>query len=414
MRYLKIIQFLLVVILSLNGCSKQFFGSESLKESPLSSEGMYWLDRDFSEIFQGDMLDRASLVQAANASIQYYERLPSNVLFKYGNISYTATEMVASMKLFVEILEGQNNRDDFVDLLQKNFMIFASAANEDQGVLFTGYYEPIFPGQLKRDQEYKIPVYRRPDDLEVLDLGDFRSSLNKRTIVYKVEKGAPVPYLSRQQIMGENALAGKGLEIAWMKDPVDLFFLQVQGSGILVAPDGSRVKVGYDGSNGRPYNSIGRYLIDQGAMRLSEISMGSIRRYMRDNPLLRDSILYHNESYVFFKLNQLSSGGPHGNIDVSLTPLRSVAADATAFPKGGLAYIVTEVPDFDENWTHHGNKPVSHFVLVQDTGGAIKGPGRLDLFWGNGELAENSAGAMRSLGKVYFFVAKKEALQGRL
>lgn len=414
MRYLKIIQYLLIVMVTINGCSKQHYGVESLKDSPLSSKDMYLFTQDVDDIFEGDMLARQGLIASAKESIGYFSRIDAGRTFKYGQVPYTAGELVESMRLFLELLERYPERDEFVEALQENFLVFSSAANEaERGVLFTGYYEPIFPGQLERTKEYNVPVYGRPDDLEVLELGSFRNNLKRRTIVYRMEKGRPVPYHSREEIMGQGVLAGRGLEIAYMKDPVDLFFLQVQGSGILMGPEGQRLKVGYDGSNGRPYSSIGRYLIDQGAMRLSEISMGSIRRYMRDNPKYRDRILYHNESYVFFRVNP-DTGGPRGNINVPLTPLRSVATDSSIFPKGALTYIKTEVPEFDADWRHHGNRPVSHFALVQDTGGAIKGPGRVDLFWGNGELAENSAGAMRGFGKLYFFVARKEVLKGRM
>jgi len=235
--------------------------------------------------------------------------------------------------------------------------------------------------------------------------------LKSNTIVYRLENGEVVPYYSREEIVGKEVLKDQGLEVAWMRDPVDLFFLQVQGSGILVTPTGERIKLGYDGANGQAYNSIGKYLLDQGVMRLEEISMGSIRNYLRDNPKQRDRILFHNPSYVFFKVNPDGTDGPRGNINVPLTPLRSVATDTTQFPKGGLAYLSAEVPEFDPNWKHIGGKRVAHFVMNQDTGGAIRGPARADLFWGNGDLAENSAGAMRNFGKLYFLVAKKEVLK---
>jgi len=414
MRYLKLIQFIVLVIISLNGCSKQSSEVGTQEGSPLSSKHMFLVSDDIEDVFQGDLLDRGGLIQATKSSIVYFDRVGSKKKFFYGKVPYSAKEMTASMKLFLELLQSNKDRDEFIESLQDNFLVFASPSNEDNGVMFTGYYEPIFPGQLTKNKEYNIPVYRRPDDLQVLNLGSFRKNLKRRTIVYRMVEGTPEPYYTRQQIMGDKALAGKNLAIAWMKDPADLFFLQVQGSGILAAPDGTKLKIGYDGSNGRPYSSIGKYLIDQGAMRLSEISMGSIRGYLKNNPKQRDRVLFHNQSYVFFKLNGQELEGPKGNINVPLTPLRSVAADATAFPKGSLAYIRTEVPEFDEDWKHTGNKPVSHFVLIQDTGGAIKGTGRMDLFWGNGALAENSAGAMRSKGQLYFFVAKKEVLKQKM
>ena len=413
MHYLKIVQFLVLVVLALNGCTTQEARVELLKDSPLSSQSMYLNGRDFGEVFEGDQLDRKSLVDSAMASISYFEKIDPQTKFDYGQLNYSAAELAVSTRLFLELLEEHQEREAFVAALEANFLVFGSAANDDKGVLFTGYYEPIFPGQLTPSKEYNVPVYRRPDDLLSLDLGEFRESLKNRSIVYRIDKGQPVPYYTREEITTKGVLNGKGLEIAWMRDPVDLFFLQVQGSGILLAPDGSRVKIGYDIANGRPYSSIGKLLVDQGVMRLEDISMGSIRRYMADNPKQRDRILNHDASYVFMKPSA-DDGGPKGNINVPLTPLRSVATDASIFPKGALAYLKTEVPEFDEQWLHKGTRPVSHFVMVQDTGGAIKGTGRTDLFWGNGPLAENSAGAMRSYGKLFFLVAKKEILKARM
>ncbi len=137
--------------------------------------------------------------------------------------------------------------------------------------------------------------------------------------------------------------------------------------------------------------------------------MGSIRRYIAENPKEKDEILFHNSSYTFFELN-VDPNGPRGNINVELTPSRSIATDTSVYPKAGLAYIVSELPDFDEDWKLTPSKPCHRFVVNQDTGGAIRGPGRVDLFWGNGKRAEESAGHMRSFGKLFFVIAKKSAL----
>lgn len=174
-------------------------------------------------------------------------------------------------------------------------------------------------------------------------------------------------------------------------------------------PSGDQLKVAYDGSNGHRYSSIGKLLVEDGKMVLEDVSMQSIRAYLKENPDSRNEILYQNNSYTFFKASQ-NEGGPNGNINVPLTRHRSVASDSSIFPKGALGYIVSEFPAFEDSWDNMVSTPFARFVLNQDTGGAIRGPGRVDLFWGNGALAERSAGTMRSFGKIYFLVAKKESI----
>lgn len=412
MSYIKLFVFILAVVVSLHSCSRRSYeeieGKYNLK-SPLSSPSMIYVDYPFEKIFKGDDLSRQSLLSAVESSILYFGKINPNTSFKYGSLRYSAREVLISLNLFKSYLYRNLAYSELIEEMEENFLVFQSASNFDKNVMFTGYYEPIFKGSLKKIRGYNVPVYDKPKDLEVLDLGRFRTTLKNRTIVYRETKRGPMPYYSRREIMGENALKGKGYEIAWFKNPVDLFFLQVQGSGIMVLPDGGKMKLSYNGSNGRKYSSIGKFIIDNGWMKLEDVSMGSIRDFMDRHPEKRDQILFHNESYVFFKLGTHVSG-PKGNINVPLTGRRSVATDAQIFPKGALAYIITDVPSFDRNYIYDNEKPISRFVMNQDTGGAIKGTGRVDLFWGNGITAEKSAGRMRSHGKIYFIIAKKDVL----
>ena len=377
------------------------------KENRYSSREMLYVDQPISAIFKGDNHPSASLKNSIQQSIKYLSRIPGTTIFNYGKLKYTATEVIASMELFTDLLNEKDDRDKFLSQLDQQFHAFESPANYKNGVLFTGYYEPQFPGSLQQSAEYNIPVYHLPDSRHVLELGDFRKSLVDRTIVYRKEEGEVLPYFTRREIMEEGALDGEALEIAWMRDPVDLFFIQVQGSGTLILPSGGKVKIMYEGSNGRPYSSIGKLLIEEGKLTLEEVSLQSIRKYLNEYPEERDRILYHNESYIFFRLETNPENGPRGNINVPITALRSVATDSSIFPKGGLAYIATDVPSFDPNLNRIESKPFSHFVLNQDTGGAIRGVDRVDLFWGNGHIAEKSAGSMRNFGKIYFLIAKK-------
>ena len=402
---------MLLMAFLLHGCAPRLplMEDDSAIRSPLSSKQMLHSSFSITEIITEDPLPRASLIESIHNSLLYLERISPRKAFYYGKVRYTAKEVAMSMRLFLGLLKRHPEIESLAEALEEHFLLFASSANDNRGVLFTGYYEPIYQGSLKYSRTYRIPAYKKPKDLKVLELGSFRKTLNKRTIVYRMERGKVVPYYTRKDIMERRKLRRKGLEIAWFKDPLDLFFLQVQGSGILVTPKGKRVKLSYAGANGRPYSSIGKLLLDENRMSLDDISMGSIRNYLNENPKQKKRILYHNESYTFFQINP-DPGGPLGVINVPLTPLRSVAVDVNLFPKAALAFVRTEVPSFDPAWHKTGANPFSGFVLAQDTGGVIRGPERVDLFWGNGELAENSAGAMRSFGQIYYLIAKKEAL----
>ncbi|NQU65126.1 MAG: MltA domain-containing protein [SAR324 cluster bacterium] len=370
---------------------------------------MKLVNRPFGEFLVGDDLPVEGLRQAIQQSLIYLDRIPQNQTVAYGNLIYTASEVSNSMKLFLALLDRLKNAQDLVAELEKNFLIFESTANEGDQVMLTGYYEPVFEGSVQRSQLYNIPVYGIPRDLQVLQLKRFRKSLKYRTIVYRTHNSELVPYHSREEIMEQNILAEKAEVLAWMKDPVDLFFLQIQGSGMLVLPSGQRVKLSYAGSNGLPYSSIGKLLVEEEKLVLEEVSMAKIREYLNTHPDELKRILYHNNSYTFFNLEEKDEQ-PRGSLNVPLTPHRSIAMDVTVFPKASLGYLVSDVPDFTKDFVYKGQRHFARFVVSQDTGGAIKGPGRVDLFWGNGRLAEKSAGSMRSFGKLYFVIAKKEVL----
>jgi membrane-bound lytic murein transglycosylase A len=407
----------LLAALLTSGCTAPFFLPPHLPDDRLvtaySSSTMILVNRPYSEIIKGDDLPRDSLMRAIEQSKRYLSRVPFDTRFTYGNLVYSATEMDASLTLFRELLLRDNDYHRMIADLEEQFYLFASAANEGDQVLVTGYYEPVFEGSLSYSPEYPIPVYRLPPDLQVLQLGRFRDSLKDRTIVFRLDNDRILPYYTREEIMEYKVLAGRDLEIAWMKDPVDLFFMQIQGSGTLRLPDGERVRLSYAGANGQPYLSIGRLLVAESRLTLEETSMQTIRHYLTTYPDDVKRVLYHNRSYVFFALEPIDEH-PRGNLNVPLTPLRSIATDSLLFPKAGIAYLSADYPVFDEQWQQQGTQPFTRFVITQDTGGAIKGPGRVDLFWGHGRLAEESAGAQRSHGRLYFLVAKKEWLTGRV
>ncbi len=351
-----------------------------------------------------DDLDRESLRTAISRSIEFFLRLPGDRPLKYGEDQYPTAHLINSMETFLNLLDEAEDMEEVTDMVRRRFNVYQSVGSDGRGtVLYTGYYEPILQGSLTPDETYRWPLYKRPDDLMEIDLELFKAKFKGERIVARYDGNRIMPYFSREEIDSHGVLSGRGLEIAWLEDPIDIFFLQIQGSGQIMLEDGSRLRVNYSACNGRPYRSIGAILIESGMIDREEMSVPRLRDYLRNNPNQMEEILNYNESYVFFREVE---EGPLGNIEVPLTPGRSIATDYRLFPKGGLAYICAEKPVIDDSGTIIAWIPFSRFVLNQDTGGAIKGPGRADLFWGSGDEAEISAGHMKNEGRLYFLVEK--------
>ncbi|MBW1929085.1 MAG: MltA domain-containing protein [Deltaproteobacteria bacterium] len=359
--------------------------------------------RFFFPSFEDDM-DIQSLRLAITKNLDYLYRLDPGYIFFYGPEKVTCRRVRQTQEAFLDLISQTTDPRQVRTYIKKHFLVMKARGMEGGGsVLFTGYFEPTYEASLERNETFKYPIYRVPDDLVQIDLGLFRERFRGEKIVGRVEGHSVAPYYSRNEIDVERVLDNKNLEIAWLKDPVDVLFLQIQGSGRLLLPDGSTISVGYAASNGHPYRSVGRYMIEKGYIDREEISMQRIREFLRHHPWLVDEILSQNPSYVFFR--RLESG-PLGNINVPLTPGRSIALDAKLFPKGALAFITCQKPVVDSTGHITHWVPFSRFMLNQDTGGAIKGAGRADIFWGNGPYAELAAGHMKHEGELYFLIKK--------
>jgi membrane-bound lytic murein transglycosylase A len=271
-------------------------------------------------------------------------------------------------------------------------------------VQVTGYYEPFIPAAREKNATYNFPVYGLPDDLRTLDLGDFHPRWEGQTLVYRISEDQALPYHSRKEIDGQKALSGRGLELAWIKDPVDAFFLHIQGSGRLVFADGTTKHILYAGRNGRQYVSLGRAMRERGLFGPKEkISMQKIRSLLAKYPHDVLELLNVNPSYVFFRL---SDDGPYGATGQVLTPMVSIASDPQVLPLGSVLALDVELP---EDSTHaHGKMRMQSMVTAQDTGGAIVG-GHIDLFCGAGDKAGDLAGRMNQKGQLYLMVAKENS-----
>jgi membrane-bound lytic murein transglycosylase A len=261
----------------------------------------------------------------------------------------------------------------------------------DEG-LATGYYEPLLHGSRNRSARYRFPLYGVPDDLLVIDLSELHPELKGRRVRGRLEGRRVVPYYSRAQIeSGQAPLEAKVLY--WVDDPIDLFFLQVQGSGQIRLDSGERVRIGYGDQNGYPYRSIGRLLIDRGELAPDKASMQAIKDWARKNPDKLPEVLQHNASYVFFRELASDLPGPLGALGIPISAGRSLAVDPHHIPLGAPVYLTTTWPNTQ--------RPLQRLVMAQDTGSAIRGPIRGDYYWGYGDQAGVQAGRMRQSARMW-------------
>lgn len=277
------------------------------------------------------------------------------------------------------------------------FTLYLATDNGNSDGLFTGYYEAELRGAWTKKGRYQVPIYRPPDDLITVELGLFREEWKDQRVTGRRVDGRLVPYPTRSEI-DAGALAGKGSELLWVDDAVDAFFLHVQGSGRVVMENGQMVRLGFAGRNGHSYVAIGRELIKRKAIPRERMSMQAIRAWLKANPEEASEVMALNPSFIFFRI--IDGEGPIGAEGVPLTPGRSLAVDPTFVPLGLPIWLDTTDPLNPE-------QPLRRLVVAQDTGSAIKGPVRGDLFWGFGKTAAAKAGAMKQRGRYFILLPRK-------
>lgn len=258
--------------------------------------------------------------------------------------------------------------------------------------LVTGYYEPLLRGSRYLTPQYRFPIYAAPEDLLVVDLSALYPELKNLRLRGRLQGNKVVPYFSRAEIEAGSAPV-RGKELVWVDDPVELFFLQIQGSGRVRLDNGDVVRVGYADQNGHPYRSIGKWLVDKGELTLDKASMQGIKDWGRRNPERLPELLNANPSYVFFRELPNHLAGPLGALGVPLTAERSIAVDPRGMPLGAPVWLATTRPNSSET--------LNRLTMAQDTGGAIRGNVRADFFWGFGEEAGRQAGAMKQRGRMW-------------
>ncbi|MBU1003259.1 MAG: MltA domain-containing protein [Proteobacteria bacterium] len=297
-----------------------------------------------------------------------------------------------------ELLRLLPQLDKHPELLAQRFEWFRVGPEDP---LMTGYYAPYLDASPVPSEEFKYPLYAIPDDMQVLNLGAFHHRWDGDKLVYRIEDGKAVPYHGRKAIDFEGALKGRGLELAWVRDLTDVFFLHIQGSGLLRYPDGSTRYALYAGKNGHKYVSLGRVLADRGLLPMEGMSMKVIREFLAAHPEDVKDLLSTNPSYVFF---HLGDKGPFGSMGKLLTPRVSMATDPKFLPLGSVLAFTALMPP--ESFGSLG-RPVSGIGLAQDAGGAIQGT-RIDYYCGSGDDVEYFAGHIKTRANVHLLLIREE------
>ncbi|MGQ0553453.1 MAG: murein transglycosylase A [Planctomycetota bacterium] len=333
---------------------------------------------------------RETLLPALQRSIDWTNRPSAAGHFPIEGVSHERA--LRSLQRFHELLSTSTSGEAFRAALEREYTVYKSAGWDGQGggVLFTGYCTPILDGSRERSEVYRYPLYGLPPDL-VKGTGG--------TILGQQTSAGLRPYPERSEIEREQLLAGQGLELAWLKDPLDAYIAHVNGSAVIRLPDRSLYRLGYAGKNGREYNSLGQALVRDGQLKAANVNLSTIRDWGRQNPDKLPDYLDQNASYVFFTP---IDGNPRGSLNVEVTAERSLATDKTLFPRGAVVYVDTQ-----REWRSGGNsQPMQQFMLDQDTGGAIRTAGRADIYFGVGPSAERAAGKTQAEGQLYYFFLK--------
>ncbi|MGE4559695.1 MAG: MltA domain-containing protein [Desulfobulbus sp.] len=346
-----------------------------------------------------DDLDRQSLSQALLRSLSYLNALPPDTRFRFARTEVPVTRLIDTARHLRDLVLSSLDDPAFQRQVARDFIQLPCLSSPGSPLLITGYYQPVFQGSLHREPPFLHPLYSPPGDLVV------RRRAGRKPVIGRLAGGRLQPYWTRREI--EQGRILQGGELVWLRDPFDAFTLHVQGSGIIRLADGSLRGVHYARSNGRTYTSIGTFLVKTGRMRLADVTMDSIRTYLERHPHEVELILHQNDAFIFF---EWSSPGPAlGSLNQPLTPGRSVAADQRIYPPGSVLLVKSRRPVMDRGQVA-GWKPMQRLLTVQDTGSAINGPERLDIFWGTGERAGLEAGQMKETGDVVLLLVKEPAL----
>lgn len=356
-----------------------------------------------------DMQDRKSIIEAARQSLAYLQSSKKKRLYAIGDKQITIKELTASINTFIKIYQEAKSDEELQRLIVKNFDIYRSIGSDGQGkVIFSSYYEPTLQASKKKTEKFKYPIYKCPKDLIEVDLEQFNKKWKGQKIAGRLKETKLIPYFSREYIDIHQILEGHNLELAWFDNRFDVMDLHIEGSARLKFQDGTQMRAHYGGTNGLPFKGHITTLVKTGAIPRDEISHEKAKKYLANHPEAEPWILSTNKRYTFFNLYEIKDPeeGPLGNINRPLVAGRSIAIDPKYVPLGAIAFIETSIPQTDEKGQLLGFAPKTKFVMCQDTGGAIKTPGRIDYFAGHGARAKTVATNMWNQGSLYLLLLK--------
>jgi len=344
--------------------------------------------------------DTAGLENAIAQSLFYLEHPSSEHYFPYLEITHDRAKR--SLEAFRALIAATASPNDLQRQIVDQFDVYESVGCDDEGtVLFTGYCTPIYRASLKPTDEFRYPLYKLPDDLVKGEKGE--------VLGRKTSDGSIVPYFTRRELESSRKLTG--LELVYLRDRLEAYLVQVQGSARLKLPDDSAFEIGYAGTNGHEYKSLREMLVNDRKLRVEKASLIGIREYFKAHPEDLDVYLPRNDRFVFF---QQTAGGPFGSLGVPVTAMRSLATDKTGtaeiYPRACVAFIKTKLPHMTGR-DRAEKADYSSFILDQDTGGAIRSAGRADVYMGVGEIAERLAGHTVAEGRIYYIFVKEALLQ---
>jgi len=354
-----------------------------------------------------DDLDADSLAKAAERTTAYLKTLDQKT-FAFGDRLVAPQLLIDTVETLVRLRRESKTPEELTERLKQDFDLFAvAAASPAKSAFFSAYYQPILKASLERTEKFQYPLYRRPSDMVEVDMGAFNSKLKEEGAVGRVEGRRLLPYFDRGAIDVRKALEGKGLEIAWLDNDFDRLDIHIQGSGLLEFPDGALKMARFAATNALPYRSVGLAVTGSGALTREELNHETLRQYLLDHPEGASWLLSQNPRYTFFELvDAPPDGEPPGRISQPLTAGRSIAVDPRFSPLGAAAFMRLDMAQTDDSGRLLGKAQASRFALCQDVGGAINGPGRVDIYVGHGPQAKGLASLVWGPGELYLLLKK--------
>jgi membrane-bound lytic murein transglycosylase A len=377
------------------GAAKSAIGKKKIQAAGDQAKLIHPDSKGFA--FLRDDMDRASLRKVLKNQFDVMQEADLTQKVYLGQWTLTLGQLRKNLQAFMDLIDENLPPREFSNRVQEEYVLHKAGKGKKKQFVITGYYTPVIEASMVQTEEYQYPLYRMPSDES-----NFR-------LVSQSHESAPATKpktwkrYTREQIDRDGVLKGKGLEIAWLKDDLDRFFLHIQGSGTLKFRDGTTQGVQYISANSYTYKGIGKLMVRDGAIKLSQGSMQGIKHYLRNNPHDIPKYFFQNKRYIYFNFSDLDPLGSGGG---ELVAGRSIATDKSYYPAGALAFLKFRKPVLDSEGRIKRWIPTSRFVADQDTGNAIRGPGRADLYFGKGHLSGAQAGHFKERGEIYYLMKK--------